>query len=394
MNIVVLNQHGGNYGDDAAGRAALFQIRKHFPQSNIAIVYNDSGGVEPIPLYVASRVTHVHNKIAKSDLLAIVLYVIGQGRFGRLLASQGLTDLLSILSKSEYVVVSPSGQNIGIYRDWRFLIRVIAAIISKRAPIFHLNSIGASGNICFDLLAAYALRRSILFVRERRSYEYLKTLGIKASIGVDSAFSLPALYDINTRQEIVLIVTDLTKWFRAFYDFDMARFISELATMLVLVAKRRNLSIRVIPHLHSFMEERPFLESVVLELRKRQGVGEVTILDDTYENYEGYERRIAESVAVVSMRYHGVILSAKNGVPFVAISYENKMAEVCSYCCCMDTYVDIRAWNAKEFEQKIDLVLNERFVRAESLRSRLPILRRLAIVVDDYMWLIGRNNGD
>jgi polysaccharide pyruvyl transferase WcaK-like protein len=390
MNIVILNQHGANYGDDAAGCAALLQIQQRFPQCKVTIVYNCPSDVELLPIYVGNWVTHEHNKIAKSDLLAIILCVIGLSWLGRSFASVGLARLLSILSAADCVVVSPCGANIGIYKDWRFLIRVIAAIVAKKRPIFHLNTIGPSGTFGFDLLARYALRRSVLFVRERQSYDYLNKLGIHAALGVDSAFSLPDPAKLKKRSEIVLIVTDLTKWFKAFSDFDMARFIKELADILGSVAKERDLAIRIVPHLHSFMDERPFLETVASQLGRAQGSDGLVIVDDTYDSYEGYERRIAEAHAVVSMRYHGAVLAAKNGVVFIPISYENKMLEVANYCGCMDAYVDIGTWNPQEFGRKLSMILDENVARTELLRSKLPILRRLSMIVDDYIWLMNR----
>jgi polysaccharide pyruvyl transferase WcaK-like protein len=48
------------------------------------------------------------------------------------------------------------------------------------------------------------------------------------------------------------------------------------------------------------------------------------------------------------MRYHGLVFAAKNAVPFIALSYENKMKEVCIYTDNRESYIDLR--NPRNFD--------------------------------------------
>ena len=45
---------------------------------------------------------------------------------------------------------------------------------------------------------------------------------------------------------------------------------------------------------------------------------------------------------MVGMRYHSIVLAAKNSVPFLALAYENKMREVCRYTNNLENYLNLQ----------------------------------------------------
>ena len=63
------------------------------------------------------------------------------------------------------------------------------------------------------------------------------------------------------------------------------------------------------------------------------------------------------------MRYHSAVLAAKNARPFVALSYENKMLEVCNYTYMSEYVVDLQSehYDAERFYTlMIDALENSR----------------------------------
>ena len=88
------------------------------------------------------------------------------------------------------------------------------------------------------------------------------------------------------------------------------------------------------------------------------------------------------------MRYHGVVLAANNGIPFVSLSYENKMTEVTKYTGFEQLEVKLWEWSKANFAEALHTaVSNAQEIRAKLL-ERKTVLERLAQVPCDYMWLL------
>ena len=57
-------------------------------------------------------------------------------------------EWIELIKNCDVAVMSPCGANIGIYKDWASLIRILMVIIEKKKFIFQYNTIGKSGNFC------------------------------------------------------------------------------------------------------------------------------------------------------------------------------------------------------------------------------------------------------
>lgn len=388
MRVLIINQHTENYGDDCAAAAAIMGIRRNFPESDIDLVYH-SGHHHSLSMPSAGLAFTGHNGLLprKRDIIPLALSVIG-AKLPIQTFSNGVKSLMQLARGADLAFVSPCGANIGIYRDWHFLMSVMAVVATGHTPIFHLNTIGRSGHFAFDLIARMVLRRSKVFVRERASYQFAKSIGISAEQGVDTAFSLPLVTELEKKDELVVVATDLSRWFKRTYsDFDMGIFAAELAGALSEFCARTGLRIRLIPHIHSRDSEEALLTTLAENISQvSQGKVRVTV-DETYEDYRGYERRIAEARLVLSMRYHGVVLAAKNGVPFVSLSYENKMDEVSSYCGFPEFSIKVNKWAPDNLVIKLDEALLRENEISEELRSRLPVLSELAHLPSNFAWM-------
>lgn len=388
MKILLINQNGANFGDDAAGAAAIYQLRSRFQNCCFSIVYNypraSAGPILPLEGVEAEHYLGLDPN--EFDLILVVVAQVLPIRWFFPWLSESARKVISLADSADVVLMSPCGANIGVYRDWRSLIRLLLVAACGRAPVFCLNTIGRSGNIVFDLLAKHILSKSVVFVREKRSFDFARSIGVGANVGVDTVFGLPLLSPAQKRKEVAVILTDVTRWFPSFQRYKMAEFRGEVCRAIASVAIQNGLSVRLLPHTHSFANEDEFLLGVLAELREFMGDG--VSYDRECRSFVDYETAIAQSMIVVSMRYHGIVMSARNGVPFVALSYENKMREVAAYVGCGETVLDLRHWSEAKFTSIMRVVMeNSDKIRLE-MKARAPALTRLAQLPYDYVWLV------
>lgn len=329
--ITVVNQHTNNYGDDAAGLALVRECLDELNAGRVDVFYiwdRGQGGV-PIDdprvhhhsLPILSGTRDVRPALAKSAIL--------QSLFRRL-PHPGLRELIARAGDSDFVVVSPAGSNIGIYKDWMYLLVLVSLVLAGTRPIFFQNTIGPSNSRVFNFVARFVLRRSELFVREAASQSWLAKLGLSSYLGVDTALLLKeTIVPIAEREKCIAVVpTGLSGWHRDFKgQDDGAAWRNSLADVLVRFSAGSGFAIRIVPHLYGPQAEPTELEALVEAVRGLGGSASIAEISDL----EGYVSELSTASVVVSMRYHGLILAAACGTPCVSLAYENKMREAAVY---------------------------------------------------------------
>ena len=260
------------------------------------------------------------------------------------------------IQDADIIYVTPCGASLGIYKDWAFLLRLLFVIMENKVPVFSLNTINASGNIVFDFFAKKVLKRSTIYVREKRSFDYLNGIGISSELGVDTAFSEKQLLLTRKKDTIGLVVT-LLGWHPEFKGRDMGNEV--LQNIIPGIAKyciAHQYKIELIPHTGQ-PDETAYIKQIIKELEKNGMAEQDLIFRDDIKTSDEYDEALASKWFVVGMRYHSIVLSAKNTVPFVALAYENKMKEVCRYTNCMDLYLNLQEQlTPQSIYQKMKLV--------------------------------------
>lgn len=392
MKFLVTNQHTCNYGDDAAGIALLQLIKETFPDATVDVVYNSHKGEDldaKVP-YLKGWIVHRTDIVFWKDFrFGFLRFILGW--FLRIPIKQhvGFERYLEIVKSVDVVFVSPCGANIGIYKDWQFLIRIWIAVLAGKKVFFHLNTIRKSRSFLFDRVAKYVLKNSNVFVREKSCFDELRKWGVCPSLGVDTAFSLrEETLDSNTRhledgRYLVFIPTSLG-WHPNFGKDDSNRIFEVLLPELVKYANENELSILILPHLYGSLDESPLLLDVKRRLVSFGLDQDKVRVADEVSSVWMYQRKIKSAFTVVSMRYHGIVFAAKNAVPFLSLSYENKMREVCAYVGKLNLNIDLKKLNARELAEKLKEIGDSREAISESLKARSDFLmRKSTLVVDD-----------
>ncbi|MEM9154266.1 MAG: polysaccharide pyruvyl transferase family protein [Cyanobacteria bacterium P01_F01_bin.33] len=389
ITITVINQHTLNYGDDAAGVALVLQVRHWFPNACINITYNRRHtDLEVIP-YNDKNIHHFPSLIISEWNFFQAIFYLGSKLLPikRKCKDTNIGRFRKQIIESDIVIVSPCGANIGIYTSWLFLFRVLMAVLENKPVYFHLNTLGKSGNLIFDMFARFALKRSHLFVREYRSHRELSSWGIHSSIGVDTAFSLPDLEQSESDcdgKKIVFIPTQLGNWHphfsNKFDDITFDKIIAETA----FFCKEIDAKIYILPHLYGRLDEKEFLDRVLAAFLQHDASAQ---MHGGIRDFWDYEKAIAQSYLVISMRYHGLVLAAKNSIPFLSLSYENKMDEVCKYTD-MDSFnILLRSVEKVSIAEKLEELTLEHSSIVYSLSEKKYFLRQLSSSVVPEIYL-------
>lgn len=395
MNILILNQHTNNFGDDAAGIALVYQVLDAFPDADIDMVYSWNAERNTIPVN-HPRLTHhldISLTLSVKELFKAMVQVIGRRLSARFLIKGAIGEIAKLARRSEIVFVSPCGANIGIYKDWLFLARIMIAVAEGVSPIFHLNTVGKSNSFIFNMLARFALRRSRVFVREKASLLYLRNLGIAAERGVDTAFSLPeappsvqgAALPANY---LTFIPTEFSNWHVHYRQSNIdAEIMERVCTGIASFCRDEALKVVLLPHLNGSLRESELLVKYRDRLTSCGMEESSVVIAENVENVFHYEQYIRASELVLSMRYHGVIFAAKNSRPFISLSYENKMKEVCDYTGMSDCHVDIKEICSVDIHSFLERVYGDKEPIMGELSRRKPFLSYLSRLPVHAAWL-------
>ncbi|MBK8866500.1 MAG: polysaccharide pyruvyl transferase family protein [Actinomycetales bacterium] len=369
MKILLVNQHTSNFGDDAAGLAFVEMALSSGRVDSIDVIYNGGEGGIPTADERVRRPEGVELK--QIGVFTLAVYFASMGLLVAGCGRRALNGFRDLVRSADLVFVAPCGANIGIYRSWHFLVRLLIVVREGGRPIFHLNTLGRSGDWLFDRIALSVLRRSTLYVRDVASQAFLREVGLDAPTGPDTAFALPARHG-GVREDVLSFVpSELDSWHPEFRENGANSLI--LGTLVDEVARfavTEGLRIEILPHLRSAGEV-AFNRAVQAALIAAGAPAGAVIIRGDITELSAYDSAIASSRLVIGGRYHSIVLAAKNHRPFVALSYENKMQEVCRYLGMERLRVDLHhpATAGRELRSSLETALREECSISETLRN-------------------------
>ena len=151
MIISIVNQQGHNYGDEAAGCALIQELCKISDVEKINVFYA-SDSIIPISHIKVQH--YVEITLKSMGLHNIMVYLLFNFKNSlNNIRNKELQQFVATIFQSDIVFVSPCGASIGIYKDWRYLLRLLIVTKTGKSPIFHFNTIGKSGNVIFDFVS-------------------------------------------------------------------------------------------------------------------------------------------------------------------------------------------------------------------------------------------------
>lgn len=368
MNFLIIHSHNANRGDEAAVRAMVDELLIKYPEANITI---SNIGFTPYPNMPAQveqigRFPKFGSKIAKLE------FFIVWATKGAIAFTKEGKKFVKILKSADLVLHAPGGPSIGdIYygSEKMYLWRLRLAKRMGIPYMFYAPSMGP-----FNNPERSAMRKEILLgaekviLRDPISVGFVKEFlpELKVEQALDSALQhdidmvenekkfneyegLPEFFN-KFDKCIGITVTDLL-WHPKHQSTGIDKTITAVFKEFIKTKTDEGYGIVFVPQLYGTHNDTDFMNEYMID-------GKTFMIDAFSEKYDTYFQQyvIGRLYAVVGMRYHSNIFSAKMGVPFVSVSYEQKMkgfmesVKLDKYC------LDVFSLTVEELEQKFKLL--------------------------------------
>lgn len=386
---VIVNAHWNNRGDEAALRALIDTLLEEKPEWKYEVIFKDRKEVTNFPY---ENVMYFSAQFLPSNINEIKEIVAHKKETG----NKELSREIKTMADADLIIYSPGGAVISDHFWWRknleYLVPFLCAVeynipIVAAAPSMGPFNADIEENASYrtDLLK----KAEALIVRENKSAEYLSQIGVKnnVSVTVDTAF-LDNLQYINPHN-MEKVDSDLEKIFVEYnrvIGMTVTDFawhvkygkISGLNTFLhsgicdfIKYLEQRDIGIVFIPQLFGNQDDLPVINTYISEFTN------TFILSQDYDTYT-QQYAISKLYAIVGMRYHSNIFAAKMGVPFIAVSYEDKMKSFMERWGYRDYMVEIDDFNADILKEKFSMLEKTYHIYQKSLEKNRKVWGALA----------------
>lgn len=360
--IFIVNASWWNHGDEAAIRAMIDELIRLYPLSGITIQYNMSP-IQNSPYKDNDNVKIIEHYPRTRNLLECALiYVFGS----RIAFSKKGKAFVSAIKNSDIVLHAPGGPLIGdIYNSEKLCLTKLLLVKHFKKPyVFYAPSMGPFKKKKTNFLRKYILNNAkCVVLRESISQDYVKALcpEIKSIVTLDSAFQsrinfmqngdlLNADKKLNSfisgnKKIIGITITDL-QWNSKYFGNTLveSRIMSSFKRFVDYLIDK-GYGVLFIPQLFGPINDADFMKDFC--------VPNCMVID---ENYDCYFQQyiISKMYAVVGMRYHSNIFSAKMGSPFISIAYEQKMQGFMKDEGLLDYCIDINDLSFEELSKRFE----------------------------------------
>ena len=372
MKILVINCHPDNRGDEAAVHAMVDEISAAYPGVEITLAIRGAGTKYPnMPLNV--KMIHQFMPISSKAKLAHRIAVLTGGRVS---ISSNEKSLISEISKADIILHAPGGPSIGdtYYSDEPTYLAIYDLLIVMHKPyMFYAPSMGP-----FQREERNSWRKKVLehseaiVLRDPISEKYVRDFvpDKTISLTLDSAFQ----HDVNIEQnkEKLNQYMDLKRFLEK-HEKCVGVTITDLLWHPVY-SKNPAISKKIHDVFHEFLSSLTKAGYGVVFIPQLYGNGNdydlmrtfccdtndyfvVTASDERYDTYF-QQYLIGQLYAVIGMRYHSNIFSAKMGTPFISISYEQKMKGFMEKMNLAEYCIDLKTLSKDTIENRFEQLVN------------------------------------
>ncbi len=404
-NILIVNQHTCNRGDEAAGRAVIDSLLKTFPDFHINVTYRWVGKF-PAIWENSDRVTHRTDILSPAGkslktyleyflniLFSIFRAKIYFGEFGK---------ICKLIDNSDLVVNAPTGPNIGdIYQDKVYTSNLLFAVLRGKKTVMYGSSVGPFvQNKKLKFIAKFIFERmDFVCVRDEISFGYLKSLKLKNKnlySSLDAAIQRKIdiedskkYYETKelAKNKYNIGITPLAypMYPKAIRNPETQEIVEQnLVLAINKLTENNDVNIYFFPQLFSLdgkstklnENDNLTIESIISKVNKPQFC---KIVPNEYDS-DIQQKMISELNYFIGMRYHSIIFATKMNVPCVGIYYEHKAKGFMEKVGIIDLGVSI-----DDFINKSDLIMdkleyisnNEEIIR-QKIRTNMIELAKLS----------------
>ncbi|MDD6357400.1 MAG: polysaccharide pyruvyl transferase family protein [Bacteroidales bacterium] len=355
MNILIINQPLGNRGDESAHKAlvrALLNLRE-----DISIRV----------LFIGSEETYSIQQFAITDKRVQYINLHPFLRFSKVSEGALKKPLHKLLwrihpfmqqIKSQYiwsdlVLCAPGGICMGGFQNWSHLQMLELAKHYHKPLAYYGRSFGPFPTddklqrrfkaISYDMLHYF----SFLSIRDKITEQLADAIGVSYVSTVDTAFldkpDIKIPYEVNmmlSGKKYMVFVPNYLLWHPAYAGRFGVESLVELYSKMIreVWAYDVNLSIVMLPQTfgnNTMMDDIHLFRMIAEKLNDPR----VIVIPDCFSS-DIQQQIIKNSEFVIGARYHSIVFSINQNVPFIALSYEHKIAGLLSSLGREDSMID------------------------------------------------------
>jgi len=368
MNILIIHAHSANRGDEAAVKAMVDELLIYNKKANITIVNNGEVKYPNMPTQIMQidRFPILGNNLSKIEFM---LMWMTSGKFA---ISKSAKEFISYVKDTDVILHAPGGPSIGdtyLAAENSYLFKLDLIRKMKKKYMFYAPSMGPFNNEKHNKMRLKVLLgASKIVLRDPVSFRYVKEKWpeLDIDLAMDSALQHDVDLELNKEKLasyeglneflkkhnkcIGITITDL-KWHPVHKNTDVSEKIKNTFKEFISNKISEGYGIVFIPQLYGKRSDVALMNEYML--------GENTyIIDDLSDKYDTYFQQyvISKLYAVVGMRYHSNIFSAKMGIPFISISYEQKMKGFMELVKLDEYCIDVFELNMERLESKFEIL--------------------------------------
>ncbi len=389
LNLLIVNQHGENRGDESAFKAMVRSfIRKY--DCNITVIGQFRAENFSFP---SDNLPDIHyiNMVMPVSQAALLLWgsTLKFLRIPLLLFGNGAAiEIFNAYKNSDLVISGPGGPYFGdIYRGhepvhWLF---VLLGSLYKKPVYLYAPSAGPFNSTIFNIFRRNIYRRfRIIICRETESAEYIRSLDpsfmpvVTADSAIQEKFNsrretgLPQQFSFNPDTKIIsLSVLDYPRLNRKQRDsYEQA-----VLSAIHYLHKQDSYKFIFLPQLYGgYHSDVGYMETLINSLPEEI---DVSLLDDSLSS-DAHRQLISQSEMVIASRYHPQIFAASARTPFIAICYQHKSSAFMRDINMQDFALDIFDITDDMIIPLIDRCLKEKQSIKETLDSSMQKKEQLA----------------
>lgn len=380
MNILIFSANWYNRGDEAALRAMIDEILLKHPDWKLKIHFNQV--VVDFP-YSDIEVLQPFERLDGKNIVKSICYwlsIKSGGKLPYLGRNVGsYRAFVKAVKWADYAFYAPGGPCIGdLYKIRRTLLDILELLVRNKVPYsLFAPSVGPFSldrQRVTDLLE----QARVICLREDISKTYLADLIPNKHIEVtlDSAFQHSVNCSENAEKLenyreldmflkshdkiIGVTITDL-KWHRSYKDSNMELQIKSSFTKLVDYLISEGYGVVFIPQLFGTSNDMSYMAEFAVD--------NCFVMNDKEDTYF-QQYIISKLFAVVGMRYHSNIFSAKMGVPFVSVAYEQKMKGFMEKTGFEEYCIDIKDLSFENLKVTFDRMIDRYYQYSIALKEK------------------------
>ena len=336
-NILIIHAHTANRGDEAAVKAMVDEILLENLDCNITISING----DTFYPNMDKRVKQIGRFPKHHSVLAKIEYPLFIKSLGKICFTESAKNFKQALKEADLVIHAPGGPSIGdIYINVEKMYLDRLELVQKlgKKYMFYAPSMGP-----FNDENRNIIRKKILtgaekvILRDPISYDFVREFcpDCHPQLALDSAFQHEIDTSLNEtklcgykelsefmkkhKKNIGITITDL-KWHPYFGKTHISEQIKETFKNFISYLDSKGYGVIFIPQLYGSSDDSTLMSEFATDTNG-------FVIEANSDQYDTYFQQyvIGELHAVVGMRYHSNIFSAKMRTPFVSISYEQKM---------------------------------------------------------------------